>query len=33
MATEARVARAFLKECMAKQVDGELSDVDAAMIK
>lgn len=33
MATEARVARAFLDDCLRKHLDGQLSAVDAAMIK
>ncbi|MCW2818575.1 MAG: acyl-CoA dehydrogenase, partial [Marmoricola sp.] len=33
MATETRVARAFLTECLRKHLDGDLSPVDAAMAK
>ena len=33
MATEARIARAFLDECVRKHLDGQLTPVDAAMIK
>jgi alkylation response protein AidB-like acyl-CoA dehydrogenase len=33
MATEARVARAFLDDCVRRHLDGQLSAVDAAMIK
>ncbi|WP_104106090.1 acyl-CoA dehydrogenase family protein [Nocardioides sp. 616] len=33
MATEARVARAFLDDCLRKHLDKELTAVDAAMIK
>jgi alkylation response protein AidB-like acyl-CoA dehydrogenase len=33
MATETRVARAFLDECLLKHVAGELTPVDAAMAK
>jgi alkylation response protein AidB-like acyl-CoA dehydrogenase len=33
MATEARVARAFLDECLRKHLDGKLTAVDAAMAK
>jgi alkylation response protein AidB-like acyl-CoA dehydrogenase len=33
MATEARVARAFLDDCLRRHLDGELSAVDAAMVK
>jgi len=33
MATEARIARAFLDDCVRKHLDGELTPVDAAMIK
>ena len=33
MATEARVARAFLDECLSKHLAGQLTAVDAAMIK
>ncbi len=33
MATEARVARAFLNECLHKHLDGNLTVVDAAMAK
>ena len=33
MATEARVARAFLDDCLRKHLDGALDAVDAAMIK
>jgi alkylation response protein AidB-like acyl-CoA dehydrogenase len=33
MATEARVARAFLDQCLTKHLDGELTAVDAAMAK
>jgi len=33
MATETRVARAFLEECLRKHLDGALSPVDAAMAK
>jgi alkylation response protein AidB-like acyl-CoA dehydrogenase len=33
MATEARVARAFLDDCVRRHLDGQLSVVDAAMIK
>jgi alkylation response protein AidB-like acyl-CoA dehydrogenase len=33
MATEARVARAFLEDCLGKHLAGELTTVDAAMIK
>jgi alkylation response protein AidB-like acyl-CoA dehydrogenase len=33
MATEARIARAFLDDCVRKHLDGDLTPVDAAMIK
>jgi long-chain-acyl-CoA dehydrogenase len=33
MATEVRVARAFINECMAKHLDGKLTAVDASMAK
>jgi alkylation response protein AidB-like acyl-CoA dehydrogenase len=33
MATEARIARAFLDDCLRKHLDGQLTTVDAAMIK
>ncbi len=33
MATEARVARAFLDDCVRRHLDGQLTAVDAAMIK
>ncbi|QZY29868.1 acyl-CoA dehydrogenase family protein [Nocardioides coralli] len=33
MATEARVARAFLDDCLRKHLDGRLTAIDAAMIK
>jgi alkylation response protein AidB-like acyl-CoA dehydrogenase len=33
MATEARVARAFLDDCVRRHLDGTLTAVDAAMIK
>lgn len=33
MATETRVARAFLNECLTKHLDGKLDAVDASMIK
>ncbi len=33
MATEAKVARAFLDECLRKHLDGKLTAVDAAMAK
>ena len=33
MATETRIARAFLAECLRKHLDGKLDVVDAAMIK
>ena len=33
MATETRVARAFLDECLRKHLAGELTAVDAAMAK
>ncbi len=33
MATEAKVARAFLDDCVRRHLDGELTAVDAAMIK
>ena len=33
MATETRVARAFLEECLRKHLEGQLSAVDAAMAK
>ncbi|HEX2895410.1 MAG TPA: acyl-CoA dehydrogenase family protein [Marmoricola sp.] len=33
MATETRVARAFLNECLAKHLDGKLDAVDASMAK
>ncbi len=33
MATEARVARAFLNECLGKHLEGNLTAVDAAMAK
>ncbi len=33
MATEARIARAFLDDCIRKHLDGDLTPVDAAMIK
>lgn len=33
MATETRVARAFLNECLTQHLNGELTAVDAAMIK
>ncbi len=33
MATEARVARAFLDDCLAKHLEGNLTTVDAAMAK
>ncbi len=33
MATEARVARAFVDECLAKHLEGQLTAVDAAMAK
>jgi alkylation response protein AidB-like acyl-CoA dehydrogenase len=33
MATEARVARAFVNECLLKHLDGELEAVDASMAK
>jgi acyl-CoA dehydrogenase len=33
MATEAKVARAFLDQCLRKHLDGELTPVDAAMAK
>jgi len=33
MATEARVARAFLEDCLRKHLAGQLTPVDAAMIK
>jgi len=33
MATEARVARAFINECLEKHLDGKLTPVDAAMAK
>ncbi|MCW2868429.1 MAG: acyl-CoA dehydrogenase, partial [Marmoricola sp.] len=33
MATETRVARAFLEECLRKHLVGDLSPVDAAMAK
>jgi acyl-CoA dehydrogenase len=33
MATETRIARAFLDECVRKHLDGQLTPVDAAMIK
>ena len=33
MATETRVARAFLEDCLRKHLDGELTAVDAAMAK
>ena len=33
MATEARIARAFLDDCVRKHLDGDLTPVDAAMVK
>ncbi len=33
MATEARIARSFLDDCVRRHLDGQLSAVDAAMIK
>jgi alkylation response protein AidB-like acyl-CoA dehydrogenase len=33
MATEARIARTFLDDCVRKHLDGDLTPVDAAMIK
>jgi acyl-CoA dehydrogenase len=33
MATETRVARAFLDDCLSKHLDGKLDTVDAAMAK
>jgi alkylation response protein AidB-like acyl-CoA dehydrogenase len=33
MATEARIARAFLNECLGKHLEGKLTPVDAAMAK
>jgi acyl-CoA dehydrogenase len=33
MATETRVARAFLDQCLGKHLEGELTAVDAAMAK
>ena len=33
MATEARVARAFLDDCVRKHLEGQLDAVDAAMVK
>lgn len=33
MATEARVARAFLDDCVRRHLDGQLDAVDAAMVK
>jgi alkylation response protein AidB-like acyl-CoA dehydrogenase len=33
MATEARVARAFLDDCLRRHLDGDLGAVDAAMVK
>ena len=33
MATETRVARAFLDDCLRKHLDGQLTPVDAAMVK